>query len=453
MTRPAALPVRATTRISGGKVLRPEQKKDAPKAIKLTPKQSFVFSDSNARLNLFDGAIRSGKTIATNARWVKYLLRIDSNDWKGEGLPIVCGVSAGSIERNIIAPMIEFYGEKNIRHVKSRQRLFVFGVECVVLGADNEASFKVLRGLTGGGALVDELSLLNERFFIELLGRQSARGAKIFATTNPDGPKHWLKTKYIDRRNEIGLKYYRFELRDNPTLDPEYIADIEKKYSGVWKARLLRGLWVAAEGLVYPEFEEKPPFFLPAPPEKAALYFVGVDYGTQNPAAFILFGEAKRAEFSPGKPRFWAERELYHAGRETGIQKTDSELADLFEEFLAEVPGTRSRLDAIYIDPSAASFIAELKGRGFLVKPANNSVLDGIRRQASAIHTGEYAVCAACKQTAADYGAYRWDTKAVERGEDKPIKEDDHTKDAERYAILSRYGLGERLNYRLLNKR
>ena len=38
-----------------------------------------------------------------------------------------------------------------------------------------------------------------------------------------------------------------------------------------------------------------------------------------------------------------------------------------------------------------------------------------------------------CIETIKEFGSYIWDEKAIERGEDKPVKQFDHCMDAVRY--------------------
>ncbi|MGL5915339.1 MAG: PBSX family phage terminase large subunit, partial [Culicoidibacterales bacterium] len=137
----------------------------------------------------------------------------------------------------------------------------------------------------------------------------------------------------------------------------------------------------------------------------------------------------------PGDPRVWLEREYYHSGRETGITKTDSQYATELKAWLnGEV------IREFLIDPSAASFNAELQKQGFPTRDADNDVLDGIRTQARMLVSGEYKINKICTQTIKDYSAYLWDKRAQERGEDKPLKQNDHTKDFERYALFTNFG-------------
>ncbi|MFD0478020.1 hypothetical protein ACFQ0B_65035 [Nonomuraea thailandensis] len=45
----------------------------APTPLNLSPKQLRSIGESTARLNIWSGAIRSGKTIASLLRWVMYV--------------------------------------------------------------------------------------------------------------------------------------------------------------------------------------------------------------------------------------------------------------------------------------------------------------------------------------------------------------------------------------------
>jgi hypothetical protein len=76
------------------------------------------------------------------------------------------------------------------------------------------------------------------------------------------------------------------------------------------------------------------------------------------------------------------------------------------------------------------------------VRDARNDVIDGIRTQARMLRSGEYRLLRGRgnEQAIRDYGAYLWDAKAQDRGEDRPLKEHDHTKDEERYFLFTSFG-------------
>ena len=110
--------------------------------------------------------------------------------------------------------------------------------------------------MTLHGAYCDELTLFSEDFFSMLLSRLSQSNAKLIATTNPDSPYHWLMKKYINRKDELDMLVLKFLIDDNPYLDASYIANLKKEYTGVFYDRFIRGLWVVAEGLIYPDAAE-----------------------------------------------------------------------------------------------------------------------------------------------------------------------------------------------------
>ena len=88
---------------------------------------------------------------------------------------------------------------------------------------------------------------------------------------------------------------------------------------------------------------------------------------------------------------------------------------------------------SVIVDPSAASFKAEIRKRGyFSCMDANNSVIDGIRTTASYIQAGKIYIHKDCEHTIKEFGAYSWDDKSAE---DKVIKENDHAMDSMRYMV------------------
>ncbi|NCD40753.1 MAG: hypothetical protein EOL88_01540 [Bacteroidia bacterium] len=282
----------------------------------------------------------------------------------------------------------------------------------------------------------DEITLWPESFFTMLLSRMSVRGAKFFGTTNPDSPYHWLKESYLDRIGSgiNNINRYSFTIDDNPNLDPEYVEALKHEYTGLFYKRFILGQWVLAEGAVYDMWDES----IHVVDTNAVLrglgktnfdtYIVGVDYGTNNPCTFGLYG------YNRGGGPVYLVREYYYNGREKGRQKTDREYADDFKMFLKGV-----RPAAIYIDPSASSFIAELKHNGFMISHANNDVLEGIRYVSTLLRSGKFYVDRSCMETIKEFGAYVWDDRAQEIGVDRPVKEFDHTMDRNRYALTSHF--------------
>jgi phage terminase large subunit len=143
----------------------------------------------------------------------------------------------------------------------------------------------------------------------------------------------------------------------------------------------------------------------------------------------------------------WVVNEYYWDSREENAQKTDKQYADDLIAFIGPEGAER-----VVIDPSAASFIAELRtrdDRNFIISEADNEVLDGIRMTATMIAAGLIRVHKDnCPNTLKEITSYVWDEKAAQRGEEKPVKVADHTADALRYGvktIIKPFDLANRL--------
>ncbi len=385
----------------------------------LSAKQEYACLHSTARLNLFHGSVRSGKTFSSLVRYAKDLRDAPPGDF------LISGVTRETIQRNLANDFARITG---VRFPPVHSNYFrIWGRPVHILGASDLQAERKIQGSTLAGAYVDEAALLPETYFKMLLSRLSVKGAKLLATMNPQSPYHWMKANYIDREHELDLKSFHFVLDDNPSLDDHYKENLSKEYTGLWYKRYIQGLWVLAEGVVYDCFNDDIHVIL-APPRPAVYHVIGVDVGTTNPTAFIAHG------YHPeGSPPLWCEKEFYYDSKKEGATKAYSEYAEDFVEF---IKGLNVR--GIYIDPSAAAFIAELRKVGVTnIFEADNDVLNGIQTQYTLLRDGSYKICACCRETRREYGAYMWDTKASERGEDKPLKLHDHTKDAERYPIYT----------------
>lgn len=383
------------------------------------------------RQNIWHGPVRSGKTVASLLAWVEYV------DQAPPGDLVMIGKTETTLQRNILQPLQQFLGS-NFGYSMGRHEAWLRSVtqdrwrSIWLAGANDERSEGKVRGMTAAGAYGDELTLWPEGFYKQMLARLSVRGARLFGTTNPDGPYHWLKANYLDRADVLNLAGFSWSIDDNEHLDADYVADLKREYGEgtLWYKRFIDGLWVAAEGAVYDFFNESEHVIKAVPSEPDEL-FLSVDYGTSNATSAGLYGAWREPVNGLKAARL---RGYYHSGRDTGRQKTDSEYADDLDREFEDV---KPRIKRVILDPSAASFKAELRKRGWKVLEANNDVLDGIRTQAKMLKSGEYAIIdhPTNKQAIRDYGAYLWDSKAQARGEDKPLKQHDHTKDEERYAL------------------
>ncbi|MBQ1354468.1 MAG: PBSX family phage terminase large subunit, partial [Ruminococcus sp.] len=234
-------------------------------------------------------------------------------------------------------------------------------------------------------------------------------------------PEHWFHLEWIKGAEQKNALYLHFTMDDHPSLSEEVKRRYESLYSGVFYERFVKGKWVAVHGAVYP-FMADEKYYYGVPSGDFGEYAVSCDYGTVNPASFGLWG--KRGDV------WYRIDEYYFDSRAEGFQKTDEE----HYSALCELVGER-RIRAVAVDPSAASFIEVIRRHGvFQVVPAQNNVVNGIRRVSQALKSGRIRICDTCKAARREFSLYRWD---CERHTDAPVKQNDHAMDDIRYFVTT----------------
>lgn len=369
-----------------------------------------------------DGAIRSGKTVSMSLSFVFWAM----TSYNRQNFAM-CGKTIGSFRRNVLfwlKLMLKSRGYTVVDHRADNLVIISKGDitnNFYIFGGKDESSQDLIQGITLAGVFFDEVALMPESFVNQATGRCSVEGSKYWFNCNPDGPYHWFKVNWIDKVSEKKLLYLHFTMDDNLSLSEKIKERYRSMYSGVFFKRYILGLWCMAEGMIYDMFDAARHVVKNPENLVKANYYVSCDYGTQNATVFLLW-----CKDTEGK---WiCIREYYYSGREEASQKTDTEYADDLKEWLGGIKPVK-----IIVDPAAASFIAELKKRGYSVKKAKNDVLDGIRYVASLLNQDQIAVEEGCINTRKEFASYVWDEKASERGEDKPVKQFDHCMDALRY--------------------
>lgn len=378
-----------------------------------------------------DGAIRSGKTVSMSLSFVMWAMA----SFDGQNFAM-CGKTIGSFRRNVLfwlrimlrsrGYFAEYRRSDNLLVVRRKNVENFF----YVFGGKDERSQDLIQGITLAGVFFDEVALMPESFVNQATGRCSVDGSKLWFNCNPDGPYHWFKVNWIDKHKEKNLLYLHFTMDDNLSLSEEIKERYRSLYVGVFFKRFILGLWCIADGLVYSMFD----------PEKhitdthmtgAKEYIVSVDYGTANPFSAGLWSFDGR--------RSVREKEFYYDSREAGARLDD----EAYYRELCNLVGDR-KITFVIVDPSAASFIEVIKKyRRFIVKSADNDVLDGIRVVTTFLNKGLLQIHSDCKDCIREFGLYCWDEKS---GEDKVVKENDHAMDDVRYYCYT--FLRQRLRWR-----
>ncbi len=262
------------------------------------------------RINLLEGSVRSGKTWISLVLWAMWVAMMPE-----DGTYLMAAKTLTSLERNILNLLSSLVGPDNFTFSVASKKATLFGRTVYLEGASDARAENKIRGLTLTGAYCDELTLFDEDFFVMLLSRLSEPNAKLIATTNPDAPGHWLMTNYIHRAESEELDFLRikFLIDDNPYLSKSYVDSLKREYTGVFYDRFILGEWRAAEGVVYPEFADRPDAFCLAKPPEEDISFatVGVDFGGNKSAhAFVCVGFSKGFQNAYVLDEFYLKKQI-----------------------------------------------------------------------------------------------------------------------------------------------
>ena len=370
-----------------------------------------------------DGSVRSGKTMSMSIGFILW----SGRNFNGENFAF-CGKTIDSLKRNVVTPLqkwLEGVAKLKINLSKNymditfnshTNRYYMFG------GKD-ESSYQLIQGITLAGVLFDEVALMPRSFVEQALARCSVTGSKFWFNCNPDSSEHWFFKEWVDDNSDVANQKNRlhlhFTMQDNYSLDKSVIERYERMYTGVFYDRYIKGLWVLADGLVYPMFKDD--YILEDyAPSPDAIFYVSCDYGILNPTSMGLWA------LEPTKTV--RLKEYYWDGRKHQ-PRTDEEHYQALTKLVGDYD-----IQAVIVDPSASSFIECIRRhQRFSVKKANNSVVDGIRNTSTLIANGKLFVCKDCKDLLRELKLYCWDSKSIE---DKVIKENDHACDDMRYFVM-----------------
>ena len=400
-----------------------------------SPKQLDFIRNSNAKLNIADGAVRSGKTVACTVRWLDYVFTGPQGDLA------MLGKSLGTLKRNVLNDLFEIVGPKHSKWIDRQQGEFqLFNRRVYAIGAANEEAEGKIRGATFAGAYCDEANLYPESVWMQLQARLSIPGAMCFANCNPDSPYHWFYTKVLTSPDIKSKKRWQFLMDDNLSLTDEYKIQLASSYSGVYKRRFIDGEWCVAEGLIYDAFDANRHmvhYDYDYLRKYGVKWFVGCDQGTSTVTSWSLMVELNDR---PGRLHFHKVAEFYYNAIEQRKQLSDEQLMPRFKEFLrpwAALANMCGGFWKVFVDPAASSWDALLLEHRFNKMHANNDVINGIRIVSSLLSQDAYTMDPSCINTRANYETYAWDPNAQLLGQDKPIKKNDHACDSDRYALVT----------------
>lgn len=389
-----------------------------------TSKQDRIFEywvNERPIITVLEGAIRSGKTQLGIRMWYYLVL-----GFAGQGRKfIMVGATLGNLKRNVLDDMQDLFGIDT--SLNSRNEFKMLGNTICCFGGDQADSFKTIKGFTAYGAYINEATDQHKNTVDQVFKRCSGPGYAIIMDTNPSGPQHEIKTRFVDRDGErlnnghIHIKSFHFRLDDNEKLTPEYIESIKKNTpTGMWYDRDVDGIWCAAEGIIYRDFDYGKHVLDVVPKDGFKEYFAGVDWGFEHSGVIGLYGRDHDGNCVRIK-------EVVENGR--SIEWWAQVGLDMQRDF--------GRI-TFYCDPARPDNISYFASRGLWARPADNEVVEGITFVAEQFRLNHLYIVRDTNRTyLSEIYNYRWKQNNTK---EEPIKEDDHSMDSERYALYSHIG-------------
>ncbi|WP_458456203.1 PBSX family phage terminase large subunit [Methanobrevibacter sp.] len=388
--------------------------------------------NSDAFVNISHGSVRSSKTITANVRWLDFLTNSPHDEF------LLTGKTRDTIERNVVRDLIRMiHGKMYYDYNKGDGYFDIGGKRIWLVGFNDEGATDKIRGMTVGGWYGDEVATAPESSIKMAINRCSLKGAKMFWTMNPDSPYHYIFKEYINNKElkEKGVvKVWHFTLKDNLNLTEEYVEQLKLLYSksALQYKRYILGQWVIAEGAIYDKFVESENTFKKIP--KTDEINICCDYGVSTVTTFGVMGIKK--SLSEGNTYYLLE-ETYYDAEVIGINQTDSQRVNDILRLQKKYNLTNE--NTLFLPHDAASLKAECeqdKRIRMKVRTYTPNTFEDIKTIQQLIADRKFKIHESCTNSITQAQTYAWDKNAQKKGEDKPLKVDDHCCDMWRGGIL-----------------
>lgn len=368
----------------------------------LFPRQRRFVLDP-ARFPAYIGGIGSGKTFAGAC---KVIARIGRKEVGFVAAPTY-DMLRDATQRTLLAMLDDLGVRYTLLKSERTVTIAASGHEIIFRSLDNPEH---LRGPNLHYAWIDEGSLIAAEAWRVIKGRVRVGSMpQAWLTATPKG-RNWVWEEW-ERDANPDHPLYRVRTEENPELPADFAQSLG--YVGAFAAQELGGEFVAFEGLVYPSFS-RPMHVTSEVDVDGWRKVVGVDVGSRNPTAILT-------AYVAGDQRIHIAAEVYRRNM------SGSEIVTAIEQAAGDDAA------AIYIDPSAAGYIKDLERDGFPAVKANNAVIEGIGRVATALAEG-LTIDPSCVNLIAELESYAY-PEGGKRETDNPIKQNDHAADALRYLV------------------
>ena len=397
---------------------------------KFSDKAKDFIRNSHAFINIAHGSVRSGKTIAATWRFLSHMALTDYDEF------MISGKTRDTIERNVIRDLIRMIdGAMDYKYRKFDNYLEIEGKKIWLIGFSDEGATEKVRGMTVGGWYADELTSASKSTVEMAITRCSVDGAKMFWTMNPESPYHFIYTDYITNQELLDsgtVKTWHFTLEDNLHLSKRYIEELKRvnRKSQVNYKRNILGEWVIAEGAIYDMFDETK-HVIHDRPEMDTIN-ICCDYGVSTVTTFGVMG----IQFNEPNDYFLLE-ETYYDATVKGVAQSDSDRVN--DIVYLQDKYKLGRTTVLYLPHDAASLKAQCRKDKRIKMKVRTYAPDtyrDIHTIQDLINQDRFHIHESCKNSIKQAQTYSWDIKAQQRGEDKPLKVDDHCCDMWRGGIM-----------------
>ena len=378
------------------------------------------------RINILEGSVRSGKTWITLVVWALWVATMPR-----DGQYLMVAKTITSLKRNCLDLLQGLVGEKNFTYNTNAKEGRLFGRTVYLEGVNDVRAESKIRGMTLQGAYCDELTLFTEDFFAMLLSRLSMPGAKLFGSTNPDVPTHFLCRDYLNRKGELDIYTKKFLIEDNPFLDPEYVENLKKEYNGVFYKRFILGEWVFADGLCFEQYAHAPGRWQRDSAEDNIDFIsIGVDFGgTLSKTVFVA--TAFHGGFS--KIGIIKDHKLDGPKGTIDADRLNNEFVRFVRELQAEY---NAPVRFAFCDCADVYLIAGLrkavKAAGLPLQIGDSEkgrIIDRIVCLNTLLNTDRVYILRSCNHVSDALRSAMWDKKAAEKGVEKRL--DDFSTDVD----------------------
>ena len=340
------------------------------------------------------------------------------------------------MERTVIGddPRVRHYSSK-LRFEYNNGSILAYG------GMNDEKQREQIRSIGAEGAVdivwMEEANRFTESDYNEVLARMRGKAApwlQVILSTNPDIPTHFIYKRLIQGGE---AKVYYSSAADNPA-NPAIYQENLGKLTGILYKRLVKGLWVQAEGAVYDTYDPAlhliESFEIPIHWRRIR----AVDFGFTN--AFTCQWWAIDPD-----GRMYLYREIYRTQR----------LVEDHARQILELTGDE-RIETTVCDHDAEDRATLERHAQCSTKAASKSISPGIQKVASRLRkAGDgkprlYLMRGALVEpdigletvrkplcTEDEFPAYSWpESKATRSDKEVPLDLNNHGMDAMRYAVM-----------------